>query len=515
MGERRICDIPMNRVEGDLEIRVAVEDGRIVDAWSSGTLYRGFENMLTGRAALDALVITPRICGICTTTHLYSAAKCLDVIAGVAPPDNAIRLRNVAKLVETVQSDLRQAILMFMVDFANPVYGSHPLYGTACSRFAPLRGSSAIETIRETKRIIEIIAIIGGQWPHSSFMVPGGVTNLPRVGELATCRVLIQRFRQWYGRQILGCSLERWRAVDSVAALDAWLAEAPAHADGDLGWLVRLGRACGLDAMGGGYRRFLSYGVADLPLETAADDGLAGRSFVAGVSGGGAMTPLDQARIGESIGASHFEGYEGLRHPFDGLTRPLPPEPPGGRRYSYAKAPRYDGEPAETGPLAEAVVAGEPLFADWVARHGANALAREVARLARPARLLTLIDAWLAELIERHDDPFIVNAPKKIDGEGYGLVNAARGALGHWSRVQRGTIAGYQIVTPTAWNGSPRDDKGVRGPWEEALIGVPVRDEGNPVEAGHVIRSFDPCLVCTVHAFDRGGRTGGLRIGTW
>lgn len=514
MGTRRICDIPLNRVEGDLEIRVAVEDGRIVDAWSAGTLYRGFENMLTGRAALDALVITPRICGICTTTHLNAAAKCLDALSGVVPPDNGLRVRNIALLAEHAQSDVRQAILMFMVDFVNPAYAGQALFDRARARFEPLKGSSSIEAIRETKRLIEVIAILGGQWPHSSFMVPGGVTNLPNTAELTACRAIAGRFRRWYEKQVLGCTLERWRAVDSLAALDLWLEESPAHADSDLGWLLRLGRAAGLDALGAGCGNFLSYGLADMPADTAvAAHGSGGGSlFPAGFLRGGQADAFDQAQVAESIGASRYEGYEGLRHPLEGMTRPLPAVDDG-VRYSYSKAPRYAGAAAETGPLAEALVGGEALFKDWIGRRGASALARQVARLARPAQLLPVIDTWLAELIGCHDEPFIVNPREKPDGEGCGLINAARGALGHWARVQRGRIVNYQIITPTAWNGSPRDGDGVRGPWEQALVGTPIRDEGNPVEAGHVIRSFDPCLVCTVHAFDRRGRTTRLRIG--
>lgn len=509
MTERIVCDIPLNRVEGDLEIRVAIEDGRIGDAWSSGTLYRGFENMLTGRAALDALVITPRICGICTTTHLNAAAKALDAIAGITPPANGIRLRNVARLAESVQSDLRQTMLMFLVDFCNPAYAGEPWYAEACARYAPLKGSSALETIRESKRIVELIAVIGGQWPHSSFMVPGGVTNLPSIAELNTCRTIADRCRRWYERQVLGCSLERWAAVDSVAALDAWLAESPAHGQGDLGWLLRLGRAAGLDRLGAGCGRFLSYGVAD------AVDGMDGaKAFAAGIAEGGAVTAFDQAQVAESIAASHYEGYVGLRHPFQGLTAPLPPRSEGSK-YSYAKAPRYGGRPYETGPLAEAVVAGEPLFADWIGRRGADTLVRQLARLSRPARLLPLIHAWLSELIAGRDEPFLVNPTARLEGEGFGLVNAARGALGHWLRVEAGRIAHYQIVTPTAWNGSPRDDAGVAGPWEQALIGTPVRDASNPIEAGHVIRSFDPCLVCTVHAFDQGRSAARLPLGVF
>ena len=71
--------VPLNRVEGDLEISVEITDGIVTDARSSGIMYRGFENILKGRGWRDGLVITPRVCGICTTGHLTAAVKALDL----------------------------------------------------------------------------------------------------------------------------------------------------------------------------------------------------------------------------------------------------------------------------------------------------------------------------------------------------------------------------------------------------------------------------------------------------
>ena len=129
-------NLPLNRAEGDLEIRVEIEDGVITEAWSAGTMFRGFEAMMHGRGALDGLVVTPRVCGICSITHLTAAVEALDAITGITPPDNARRLRNLALMVETIQSDVRQAILMFMVDFANrEAYHSNPLAEEARDRY--------------------------------------------------------------------------------------------------------------------------------------------------------------------------------------------------------------------------------------------------------------------------------------------------------------------------------------------------------------------------------------------
>lgn len=505
MSKRVICDIPLNRVEGDLEIRVELENDRIVDAWSSGTMFRGFENLLKGRGPLDGLVITPRICGICSTTHLMAAVRALDRIAGVTPPANAIRLRNVALMTEHVQSDVRQSLLMFMPDFAAPAHAAHPLHAEAVARYAPLAGSRCIDAVRQTKTVLELFALLGGQWPHSSFMVPGGVTYVPSTAELNQCRHILRHFRAWYEQSVLGSSLERWRDVAGAADLDAWLDESAAHRDGDVGFLLRFARAAGLHELGRGHGHFLSYGSLDIPADSrvAAPDG--GQQLVpAGFARAGeAAGRFDQGRVAEHVAASWYADYAGGRHPFDGETIPMATGADG-RKYSWSKAPRYADLPAETGPLAERMVAGDPLFLDLVKRDGVNLVVRQLARLTRPATLLAAMETWLEEMAGAPDQPYYTPVAALSGGSGFGLVQAARGALGHWVELRDGRIARYQIITPTAWNGSPRDGAGVRGPWEEALIGTPVADAGNPVEAGHVIRSFDPCLVCTVHVVGAG-----------
>ena len=499
---RIVRNLPFNRVEGDLEVSIEVDDGVVVDAWSAGTLYRGFENLMKGRGALDGLVMTPRICGICSTTHLYAAVRALDAIAGVVPPDNAVRVRNVALMIEHMQSDVRQSVLMFMADFANAAHAGHPLHEEAMRRYAPAAGSSAIDVIRETKRLLEAVAILGGQWPHSSFMVPGGVAFAPSQANLLQCRQIVGAYRAWYARRILGCTLERWREVDSAAALDAWLDESAAHRDGEIGFLLRFGRAAGLDAIGAGPGNFLSYGSLDLPQQTAVA-GAAGHLVGAGFALGAEVARFDAAHIAEDVAHAWYRD-RGTLHPAAGETEPYA-SGQAGRAYSWIKAPRYDGQVVETGPLAEAVIDGRPLFADLIGAGKASALVRQLARLTRPATLLPAVETWLQELLEAPGAPVLAGDGHVPDGEGAGLIEAARGALGHWVSVEHGRITRYQIITPTAWNGSPRDGAGRRGAWEEAMIGTKVADPENPIEAGYVVRSFDPCLVCAVHTVRRRG----------
>jgi hydrogenase large subunit len=491
--------LPLNRAEGDLEVRIDIRDGHIADAWCSGTMYRGFERILLGRGLLDGLVITPRVCGICSSAHLTAASRALDMVLGAEVPPNAVRVRNICLMIEFVQSDMRQSFLMFASDFANQAFAGHPLFDEACRRYRPLQGSVAVQVLGETKRILEIISILGGQWPHSSYMVPGGVTSLPNASDLMQCRLLLRHALGWYEKSILGCPVERIRAVKSIADLEAWLEESDAHRQSELGFFLRFAKEARLDELGRGHGNFLSYGGFDLPQGTAVaglGNGRGGKLFPAGFARGTTVEGFDQARVAEHVAYSWFKEANGGVHPFDGETIPHATGHEG-KRYTWAKAPRYDGLPAETGPLAEMVVAGEPLFRELVALKGPSVFSRTLARLLRSAVVIPAIETWLSEI-----DPLEVfySTPRDVsDGEGMGLAEAPRGALGHWIRIKSWHIDHYQIITPTAWNGSPRDTDGVRGPWEEALVGLPVKDVDNPVEVGLVIRSFDPCLVCAVH----------------
>ncbi|MCB2214924.1 nickel-dependent hydrogenase large subunit [Desulfofustis glycolicus] len=507
----RGVNIPLNRAEGDLEVRVEIEDGVVAEAWSAGTMYRGFEAMMRGRGALDGLVVTPRVCGICSLTHLSAAVAALDAIAGVEPPDNAWRLRNLALMMETIQSDVRQSILMFMVDFANrQAYHDLPLLEDACERYSPLAGRAAIEVVRETKRLLQGVAIIGGQWPHTSFMVPGGVTSMPDVSKILQCRIIIERFIAWYERTILGCSLERWQQVGSVTDLENWLEENDAHQDSELGFFLRIARQSDLHLLGRGPNRFLSYGNLVLPEDTTVG-GFDGKVSRAGWAEGAEVFPLDAGKITEDTSHSWFAPGKPPLHPFDGETKPYA-SGHSGQVYSWVKAPRYDGQVAETGPLAEMIIDGRPLFKDLIERQGPSVFARQLARFVRPAALLPPMRVWADELRQHCMDLFYRSVKMIPDGEGVGMVEAARGALGHWVKVRDEKISHYQIITPTAWNGSPRDSEGRRGAWEEALIGTPIADQANPVAAGHVVRSFDPCLVCAVHCLQSGRRTGRMKI---
>lgn len=203
---------------------------------------------------------------------------------------------------------------------------------------------------------------------------------------------------------------------------------------------------------------------------------------------------LDLARIREHVAYSWYDPHEGGVHPFDGETNPAPER---ADAYSWAKAPRYADQPAEAGPLSRMVNDGDPLVTDLLVKHGPSAFVREIARLHETMRLLKQIDIWLDEVDP--EEPFYQETPRALSGSGVGLVEAPRGMLGHWIRVEEGKVQNYQIITPTGWNLSPRDSEDRPGPLEEALVGAPVPDPDRPVAMSHIVKSFDPCLFCTVH----------------
>ena len=182
-------------------------------------------------------------------------------------------------------------------------------------------------------------------------------------------------------------------------------------------------------------------------------------------------------------------------HPGEGSTVPLVEK---AGAYSWCKAPRLGGDVVETGAFARQAIAGHPLVRDILACHGSSVAARVLARMLELALVLPAMERWLGQL--KAGEAWCTTGPMADETSGVGLVEAARGSLGHWLTVRRGRIHNYQIIAPTTWNFSPRDAAGQPGTLERALEGLPVDAQGEiPGIVHHVVRSYDPCMVCTVH----------------
>ncbi len=473
---------PFNRVEGDLEVILEVADGRVDAARVRSSLYRGFEQILQGKAPLDALVFVPRICGICSVAQSAAAAGALAAAMDIRPPDNGRLAGNLIQAVENVADHVTHFYLFFMPDFARACYQGQPWHAAAVARFKAVTGTAAGEFLPARAGLMRAMGLLAGKWPHTLSLQPGGSAHpLPVSERLRLLRVL-REFRQFLERALFGGSLETVATLASADQLAAW---AGRHADSDFGRFLLFSDSLKLRALGRADVAFMSYG---------GYDEAAGRWWPAGVWAGGPSL-LDATQIAEDVSHAWYAEAEAPLPPLLGSTVPLADKE---TAYTWCKAPRLGGEVVETGALARQVVAGQPLLRDLVARDGGNVESRVVARLLEVARLLPAMEAWADRL--RPGEPFSVAGELPAEGEGIGLVEAARGSLGHWLTIRRGRIHNYQIIAPTTWNFSPRDSRGRPGALEQALVGAPV-GEGDtaPAAVQHIVRSFDPCMVCTVH----------------
>lgn len=461
---------PFNRVEGDLEVTLEVADGVVREARVTAPLYRGFEQILAGRPPEDALVIAPRICGICSVSQSVAAGRALAQIAGVEPPPNGKLAADLVLACENAADHLTHFVLFFMPDFARAAYASRPWHKAAEGRFAAMEGSSQRALLPARARFLHLMGLLAGKWPHSLALQPGGTTKSVDPGERVRLLSILADFRAVLESVIFADRLETIAALDSVAALEAWSHAAPAET-GDFRLFLHIAADLGLDRLGRGPGAFLSHGSFDL--------------WPSGVVMDGHSRPHDPAEMSEDLTSAWMDG---------------PTEPAADKEgaYSWCKAPRLTGRVVEVGALARQMVAADPLARDLVAASGGAVRDRVVLRLVELARLVMAMEGWVKQL--RPGEPFCLESPLPLRGSGMGLVEAARGALGHWITVESGLIRNYQIVAPTTWNFSPRDSAGIPGPLEQALVGTPIQPgETTPVAVQHVVRSFDPCMVCTVH----------------
>ena len=475
---------PFNRVEGDLEVRLDVDGDRVRSAEVVSPMYRGFEPMLVGRDPLDALVIVPRICGICSVSQSLAAARALADAAGVTPPPNGALALNLMAATENAADHLTHFYLFFLPDFTRPVYAGRGWFDDARRRFAAPGGEQARAAVAARQRWMDLMGLLGGRWPHTHSLQPGGSSRAIEASERLRMLAKVREFRAFLERQLVGGSIDALLALRSEDELLAWAAAGTA---GDLRLFLQIAADTGLAALGRGPGPCLSYG--------SFPDGAQRLAFAAGVWSHGGLQPVQIDAVSEDATHAWLADAGGPRHPRDGLTRPEPDKP---AAYTWNKAPRLAGRVAETGAVARQLCAGQSLVTDLALRHGVTVLTRVVARLVELLQLPLLMEGWLQDLVPR--EAFAVPVVLPDAGSGCGLNEAARGALGHWLRIEGGRIANYQIVAPTSWNFSPRDAGGTPGPLEQALVGVRVQaGETTPVAVQHVVRSFDPCMVCTVH----------------
>jgi len=452
---------PVTRLEGHLKIEVQIENGAVADAFATGTLFRGFETILTGRDPWDAPHITQRICGVCPIPHAQAAVLALDNAAGKVIPSNARILRNLVLGANFVQSHLLHFYHLAALDY---------LSGPAMAPWQPawnvdLRIDAAttatlvghyVNALAMTRKAHEMGAIFSGRMPIAAAHLPGGFTATPTAAQ-------ITQFKSYCNELLTFINGTYIPDVEALASIyDDYF------------------------DIGRGYGNLISYGVFELNADGSQKLLRPGRA----AAGSTAVEPMNAAAITEKVTRSWYDDATNNLNPVQGATVPVQPKPNG---YSWLKAPRYADEPYEAGPLARLWINGDY-------PHGISVMDRHRARAYEALKIADGLRQWADQIVIGQSPYSPYTTP--VTGAGIGLTEAPRGALGHWVQIANSRISRYQIITPTCWNASPRDDEGKRGPIEQALIGTPVQDANQPVEVLRVIHSFDPCLSCAVHVME-------------
>ncbi len=562
MAVTKVVVDPITRIEGHLRIEVQAEHGRITDSWASSTQFRGIEVIMEGRDPRDAWAFTQRICGVCTVVHAVASCRAVEDALGIVIPPNANIIRNLihgmqfihdhvihfyhlhaldwvdvvsalkadpegtARVARSISpwpnnsatwfAEVQNRVQKFVSGgqlgiFANGYWG-HPAY-----KLPPevnlLGLAHYLEALDWQRDVIKLHTIFGGKNPHPNFLVGGmasainlddtGTINMVRLSEVRDLITRAQRFvEQVY-----------WPDLLAIA-----------------GYYKEWG------SIGGGVSNFMSYG--EFPEGDLTD--INKLYFPRGVILNKDLTrvhPVEPEKIQEYINSSWYEysgGDSAGLHPYDGETKAKYSGPPtpwtylqGESKYSWMKAPRYDGMPMQVGPLARMLVghaSGHKEIQEMVKivmdtlGVGPEALfstlGRTAARGMETVLLARRMNTWYARLVDRirSGDTQTFNKEKwepaswPAESKGFGWLDAPRGALGHWVRIKDGKITKYQCVVPSTWNCSPRDGKGQMGPYEASLVdNHPLVRPDQPLEILRTIHSFDPCMACGVHVLDAQG----------
>ena len=580
MANKKVVVDPVTRIEGHLRMQAVLDENNvIVDAMSTGTMWRGLEVILKGRDPRDAWAFVERVCGVCTGIHALSAVRAVEDALGIQIPKNANIIRNLMNATLYSQDHLTHFYQLHGCDWIDVVSAlsadpkktseiqqsisthalSSPAYfkevqdrlkafvasgqlgifanaywGNPGYKLPPeinlLGVTHYLESLDFQREIVKVHAIVGGKNPQPNYLV-GGVPCPINMSDTGAQGIMINQVWMNFLRDVAKSTI---RFIDEVYYPDLMAMQAY-YKD----WYK----------IGGGLanKNLLCYG--DFP---AYANDMSEKSLVmpngAVIDGKfDQILPVDLKdpnQIKEFVDHSWYsypKPDEGL-HPWEGITDPNFDLGKAGvdyegtktdikwlttnARYSWIKAPRWNGHAMETGPLARMVVAYAkkmPRQKELVDRALAQAGVPVEALFSTLGRTLCrgLEAKMCAQLMLEYVDELEVNIkagdevaanmdkwepstwPKEC--KGVGQCEAPRGALGHWCVIKDGVIENWQAVVPSTWNASPRDTKGQLGAYEAALLGTPVAVADQPLEILRTIHSFDPCLACATHVMSTSG----------
>jgi hydrogenase large subunit len=556
---KRISIDPVTRIEGHLRLDCELDNGRVSKAWSSGQMWRGIELILKDRDPREAWLYTQRICGVCTTVHAIASVRSVENALKMEIPLNAQYIRNIMMAAHAVQDHIVHFYHLSALDWVdvtsalkadpkktamlaqntsswhmnsqqvftetqNKLKGfvetgqlgifTNGYWGHPAMKLTPelnlLATTHYLQALEVQRKANMIVSILGGKTPHIQNLAVGGVANPINTDSPST----LSMERLFYVKTLID---ELGDFVNNVYFQD----------------VCTIG-ACYKEwtAYGAGVKNYLS--VPEFPMDTKGTvfDHPGGFIPDGDISRFRPITGFEdnffKKGVQESIKHSWYDG-DWTRHPWEEDTAPHYTEFQDDGKYSWVKAPTFNGKPAQVGPLANVLcmyaagdahtrrytdkaldtisgMAGEKV--SIAALH--STIGRHAARAVRAAVLYeTLQKQWQA-LMDNigKGDTRTFNKPEFPNGElkGVGLHEAPRGVLSHWIVIKGGKIKNYQAVVPSTWNSGPRNAQDAPGPYEASLVGTPVADAGKPLEVLRTVHSFDPCLACAIHMVDRENR---------
>lgn len=553
---QRITIDPVTRIEGHLRIDCEIEEGKVVKAWSSGTMWRGMEEIVKGNDPRDAWMIVQRICGVCTTIHAIASVRAVENALGLEVPVNAQFIRNIISAAHSIHDHIVHFYQLSALDWvdvtsalhADPQKASDLLKGASswslnsAEEFARVQQKikklvesgqlgifangywghpamtlppevnliavahylQALECQRDASRIV---AILGGKSPHIQNLAVGGVANPINLDSPAVLNLERLMYLKSFIDK-LGEFIEQVYLVDT-AIIAAHYPE----------WL----------AQGKGADCYLC--VPELPVDRKSETYLLPGGYLEKGTFRAIATHQDtylRNGIEESGKHAWYQDDEPLA-PWEGLTRPNYTGWQDEGKYSWVKSPTFYGKTVEMGPLAWllcslqadhqptkaafarfnsifSTLTGKSLTTEQLE----STLGRVAGRTVHACVLNeTLSQQWQA-LVNNigtgdHETFNPPTFPQDAEIRGAGFIEAPRGALSHWVVIKEGKISNYQAVVPSTWNSGPRNFNDEPGPYERSLVGTTVADPTKPLEVVRTIHSFDPCMSCAVHIVDATG----------
>ena len=555
MGKRIVID-PVTRIEGHLRIDCEVDGGKVTNAWASGTMFRGVEQILLGRDPRDAWAITQRFCGVCTTVHAIASVRAVEDALQMAVPKNAQYIRNLMIAAHAIHDEIVHFYHLSALDWVDvtsaavadpkktaalaeslsdwPMNGAvvhaatkerlgklvasgqlgifaNGYWGHPAMKLTPevnlLAVTHYLQALDVQRKANKIVSILGSKTPHIQNVAVGGVSNpialnsqsVLSIERLLAVKEAIDELKQF---------ITQVYTID-VAAVAAFYPE----------WT----------AIGKGVTNYLA--APDFPLDDCGTKFVTSGGYIAG---GDLATmkpitrfgdPLLATSIAESVKHAWYRGGKGPLHPYQGETVAEYTEFQDKGKYSFVKSPTFNGVPAQVGPLARVLVAvaakDEAIIAHLTRVLGTveaiskiklplaalhSTIGRHAARAVMCARNVEILEQqWellMANIAAGDTTTFAKPVFPDREISGFGFHEAPRGMLSHWVVIDKGVIKNYQAVVPTTWNAAPRNEADQLGPYEASLLGTPLADPEQPLEVLRTIHSFDPCLACAVHLID-------------